>query len=170
MNEGIIEKILNRYYKMPLLSNIGILCFAFLFFVRFDVVPEEKFDVPTCLGIIGSIISAYISLAGFVLAALTIIVTFKASLKAKKIEDSENGMEMILNSEHYEKVVKVFKSAITEYIIYSLVLFLVWVFNKYLSLSLLLYSILAGLFIISIVTIRSLFVLFSILNMSTTRK
>ncbi|RZJ95279.1 MAG: hypothetical protein EOO60_00960 [Hymenobacter sp.] len=65
-------------------------------------------------GIQSSLASTAVSLAGFIIAALTIIVTFKANITAKKLEDSVNGMELLFNSNNYGRIVNVFQFAIIE--------------------------------------------------------
>lgn len=61
----------------------------------------------------GSLASTAVSLAGFIIAALTIIVTFKANI-TKKLEESINGMELLFNSNNYGRIVNVFQLAIIE--------------------------------------------------------
>nr|GFA63109.1 hypothetical protein [Tanacetum cinerariifolium] len=53
----------------------------------------------------------------FIIAALTIIVTFKANITAKKLEESVNGMELLFNSDNYGRIVNVFQLAIIELVI-----------------------------------------------------
>jgi len=65
-------------------------------------------------GIQSSLASTAVSLAGFIIAALTIIVTFKANIQAKNIDNSVNGMELLFNSDNYGRIVHVFQFAIVE--------------------------------------------------------
>jgi uncharacterized membrane protein len=62
--------------------------------------------------VLNSLAGTAISLAGFILTGLTIIVSIRANLTAKGLKDAYSGVELLFNSSHYEKVVRVFKQAI----------------------------------------------------------
>jgi hypothetical protein len=48
------------------------------------------------------------SIGGFVIAALTIILTLKDNLKAKESSFPITALEILFNSKHYKRVVRVF--------------------------------------------------------------
>ena len=103
---------LDRYLAHPLFWD-GMLCAGLLAVLHFgaDRVPIATTDLA---GIQSSLASTAVSLAGFIIGALTIIVTFKANIRAKKMEDSVNGMELLFNSTNYGRIVNVFQFAILE--------------------------------------------------------
>ena len=94
------NKTLDFYLKFPLFSD-GIL--VFILYVLHNKVSFFEFtltDKNNQLNILSNLIGTSVSLSGFILAALTIIVTFKSNIKAKKIEESDNPLEMIFSSIH----------------------------------------------------------------------
>jgi len=52
-------------------------------------------------------------MAGFMLAALTIMITFRANIKIREPEKAKNSLELILGT-HYTAIVSTFKVAIFE--------------------------------------------------------
>ena len=66
---------------------------------------------------LSSIISTTVALAGFMVAALTIMITVKASLKARGFTDSGNALEYIFTTDRYKEIVGVFMHTIGELII-----------------------------------------------------
>jgi glycerol uptake facilitator-like aquaporin len=118
----------------------------------------------TLLNIISNLIGTCVSLAGFILAALTIIVTFKSNLKVKGIEHSDNALELIFSSQHYDNIVKVYRDAILEFVILSILLYFVWAFSDFLNDSLT-FATMIGIEMASFTILRSLFILFKILKL-----
>lgn len=111
-----MNKILDKYIKNPLLYDMIIVS---CFIVGKHVLSNKDIliiTVPldTLKSIISDIVSTTISLAGFILASLTIIVTFKDNINHKevysKIDKKEDltGMEMLFSSRHYKRIVGVF--------------------------------------------------------------
>ena len=116
------------------------------------------------LNVLSNLIGTTVSLAGFILAALTIIVTFKSNLKVKGFEDSNNALEYFFSTNNYKNIVEVFKKSITELVIIFIVLYLIWLSSTNLSCNVL-GNFLLGSVIGTITSIvRALYVLFNILN------
>lgn len=112
-----------------------------------------------------SLASTAISLAGFILTALTIIVTLRANLSYKGVDKSANGLELIFNSWAYKQIVGIFKGAIQELVIVSALLYAMMLVNKVDSYEPLMLAISAGsLVIIIFSTLRCLFILFNLVE------
>jgi hypothetical protein len=111
-----MNKILDKYIKHPLLYDLIIVC---LFILGKHILSSKNIititiPIDTLKSIVSDIISTTISLAGFILASLTIIVTFKDNINHKeiynKIEAKKEltGMELLFTSKHYKRIVGVF--------------------------------------------------------------
>lgn len=159
------RKVIDIYFKYPILIDIFIVIFVWFVSLYYQIIPFKLGTQDKLLDILSSLISTMISLSGFILAALTIIVTFKSSLKARGIEDSTNALELLFSSRHYIGIVKVFKDAITEFVMYSIISYVTWQSYNNLSLNDLNRVLLTVILIISLATFRSLFMLFNILSL-----
>jgi glycerol uptake facilitator-like aquaporin len=111
------------------------------------------------------LISTSVSLAGFILAALTIIVTFKSNLKAKSIENSDNALDLIFSTGHYDNIVRVFKSSIIELVFCFVALFIVWASTDNLDVIIINKVNVCAILLTSFAIVRSLMVLFMILSL-----
>lgn len=158
-------KILDFYFKMPVV--IDILITAVIWFVsKYKPLFAIKLsDKTNQLNVLSNLIGTNVSLAGFILAALTIIVTFKSNLKAKGIEDSDNALELILSSKHYEKIVVVFKNALLEFVLCFIGLYFFWTISDNLSIATIYRVDITGIVLTALTIIRSLFILFVILRL-----
>ena len=117
------------------------------------------------ISIIPYIISADVSLAGFILAALTIIVTFKSNLQAKGIEDANNALEFIFSSKHYDSIIKVFKKSLLEFVFCFIFLFFAWTSSDNFSIVQINRIAISGIILTSLAIIRSLYILFVVLDL-----
>ncbi|WP_139255317.1 hypothetical protein [Hymenobacter psychrophilus] len=120
-------KALNVYFIAPLLWDallIGLIVLILHFFAKY--LPLITLDLPTVLD---SLASTAISLAGFILTGLTIIVSIRANLSYKGINESNSGIELLFNSWAYGSIVKIFKGAIIGLILSALLLYLALIFS-----------------------------------------
>ncbi len=109
---SVILRAIDSYLAHPLIGDAIICILGVLGLHHYaDMLPIATDNLN---GIQSSLASTAVSLAGFIIAALTIIVTFKANIEAKKINDSTNGMELLFNSDNYGRIVHVFQFAIIE--------------------------------------------------------
>lgn len=115
------------------------------------------------------LIGTAVSLAGFIIAALTIIVTFRANIAVKKMDDSANGMELLFNSRNYSKVVSVFKGAIIELVIGFVVVYLSILAEAALTVRHSILIAIALLIGITLSTLRCLFVLYGVLGVESSQ-
>jgi hypothetical protein len=114
-------KILDWYLRHPLKCDLllsAVIVFALHHFAA--QVPLASFERG---GILSSLAGTAVSLAGFILAALTIIATFRANVASKGVLESITKMESLLNSSAYGEIVEVFQGAIVGLIICTLVLY-----------------------------------------------
>lgn len=65
-------------------------------------------DVDTLGNLLNELVSSSISIGGFVIAALTIILTLKDNLKAKQDSYPISALEILFSSRHYKRLVRVF--------------------------------------------------------------
>lgn len=159
------ENILDFYLNYSIATDIALIIIVWFVSKKFPLIEFELSDRSAQLNIISNLIGCCISLAGFMLAAFTIIVTFKSNIKAKGLEDTNNAMEMILASPQYNSIVKVFKNAILEFIICFIVLVCFWASCDNLSIWTLNRLNVAAILSISLSVLRSLFILFSVIQM-----
>lgn len=114
--------------------------------------------------------SSGVTLAGFIIAALTIVISVKSSLKSKGFEESENAMHYILSTHHYKKIVKTFIDSIIELISVFIFLYITWLFSENISEKNIFKAISISTFGIIAPTFRSVLVLFTVLNLEHLKK
>jgi len=164
-------KIFDWYLKAPLLLDIfiGIIIIITLKFTVGNDFSKETLDNLQSLQT--NLIDTSVSLAGFILAALTIIVTFKANYDSKKRpEDATSGMELFFSSKIYYDVVGVYKWAIAELIFNFIMLyaFNIW-FDYFINLAH--FSVvLIGLLIIVVALIRCMYIMFLVIDIEANKK
>lgn len=164
----VLIKIFDLYLLCPILSDLAFFLLIFGCNMKYSIFKVSSLSENNgwLQDIYSNLISTSISLAGFILAALTIIVTFRSSVKAK-LSDEEfqklNGLELILSTDHYKNILKAFKTAMFELIMVFVILLYFWLFqmdfNKQVPFYVLIYAGLA----IALSTMRTLLVLFKIL-------
>jgi hypothetical protein len=162
------EKILDGYVKWALLYDLLIIVAVMtIVYVKKDAffIPEERNAIDN---LISNIISTIVSFTGFILASLTIIVTVKANVKIKSLEEAANGMELILATENYKKIITAFKDAIIELVLALLLLYVSWM--PIVNLNSLHLSLLAilGISVIILSVARTLLILFAIIFLEFT--
>lgn len=161
----IKARILDFYFKMPIVIDVIIAAVIWSISKCKSLLTIKLTDKTNQLNILSNLIGTNVSLAGFILAALTIIVTFKSNLKAKGIEDSDNALELILSSKHYEKIVAVFKAALLEFVLCFIALYFFWTISDNLSIVTIFRVGITGIVLTALTIVRSLFILFVILRL-----
>ncbi len=122
-----MNKVLDFYLRHPLKYDVVIsLCIVAVLHYWAERIPLTSFDRGS---IISSLAGTAVSLAGFILAALTIIVTFRANVVSKGVTESSSGMEIIFNGPAYREIVAVFKGAIIGLIVCTSILYLGMLFG-----------------------------------------
>jgi hypothetical protein len=160
-----MKKILNIYIKRPLLYDIAVsILFCYIFHlttVKFKVVIA--IDNELVKSIISDLINTSISLAGFVLASLTIIVTFKDNISNKS--ENNSGIGLLFSSKHYSRIVGVFVWAVFIFLIMFLILSISKLFIDKLPNQYHVYYCLIPICLITFTILRSLLVLYSIIKL-----
>jgi uncharacterized MnhB-related membrane protein len=159
-----MKTLANWYFNAPKFWDlvIGTIVSAFGFFLR------NKFGIDTkdIISVQSNLASTAISLAGFILTALTIIVTLRANLAYKGLEESNSGLELIFNSKAYKSIVNVFKGAILELVIVALFLYATMLISKPDSYEPYILSTSYGVLIsIAFTVLRCLYVLFNLVEL-----
>lgn len=160
-----MKKILDLYYKRPIIIDFIIIIIGWIASSNIHLINFTYPDQSGSLSLMSSLIGTMISLAGFILAALTIIVTFKSSIIAKGIDEATNALELLFSSRHYNSIVKVFKDSIIEFVCYSLISYCIWQSYANFSPIVLGKVVMSLIGIIALNVLRSLFMLFKILSL-----
>lgn len=156
-------KILDFYLRIPVLMDI-ILILITIGLINYlnDEELVLSFDGDRLKSISSDLISTSISLAGFVLAALTIIVTFKDTVTDKA---SIDGKSTFFNSPKYFDLVKVFYSASLVLIFVFLILTTIKISDIFKKIGIEQYIIIGALILIFTTVLRSLILLYQIIKL-----
>jgi glycerol uptake facilitator-like aquaporin len=161
----ILFKILDNYNKHPFVWDALITLSIWALSTKIEIYDFKYLDKDNQINLTSSIIENTVSLAGFILAALTIIVTFKSNIKAKNPDAAESPLELIFSSKYYSQIVSVFKSAITEFTIIFITLYLVWMYAENLSVTFLNFINLTTILLSALILVRTLTALFQVINL-----
>lgn len=161
----VFDYIVDKYLANPIISDFAIAVIVWYISMYFSIFNFELFDKSNQINVLSNLISTNVSLAGFILAALTIIVTFKSNLKSKGLEESSNALELLFSSKHYDSIVSIFKKSLLEFVLCFILLYLVYSFSDNLCIETLNRVNVIGIIITSLSILRSLFVLFKILDL-----
>jgi len=166
----IKTKILDWYFDIPIIVDFFVGILVYLIGTKIKIFEFKYLVASDALNFVSNLVGTNISLAGFLLASLTIIVTFKSNLKSKKIEDSNTALELIFNTDNYNRIVMFFKKAIIELIIIAALLYTLWLCINNIEIS----RACVMIFVLTIITIltiwRCLFVLFKVLHSDTAKR
>lgn len=174
MDKPIHIRVLDWYIKAPVLYDIGIaaLVSAICFVLNWKhIFPPVKLDNDFVNDAISDLNSAAISLAGFVVTALTIIIAFRDNIKARLNEQQyngyqRNGIEIFLtNNKFYGSTVKVFFWAAIVLVVCFIALAFTRIFLDNIEKKFYPYILLVATTIISLTITRSLLVLYTILDL-----
>lgn len=115
-----MNNLMDKYYAKPIRFDfviIVLICLVYKLLTskyHFSLLNDSEF----VKAFTTDLLNTTISLAGFVLASLTIIVTFKDNTTAKKQSTSDqeasqsSGLELLFSSKHYSTIVKTFSTAV----------------------------------------------------------
>jgi hypothetical protein len=177
-----VKNILNIYIKYPLLWDIIIavvICFLYNFLLsKIDLNIAINQDLIT--SIFSDLIGTSISLAGFVLASLTIIVTFKDNISQKNNANSSNssediisknqsGIALLFSSKHYSRIVGVFTWAVFIYLFLFLILSFLKLFIGKIDDKFYVYLCIVPIVLITLTIFRSVLVLYKIIKLQLAR-
>ncbi|MEO8588550.1 MAG: hypothetical protein ABI432_04210 [Flavobacteriales bacterium] len=174
-----MSKLLDGYYKRPLLWDLLLAALACVL-IQWVVRPRCGFlTFPQCdtvLDLLSDLSSTSISLAGFVLAALTIVVTFRDNMHHKEATLDEekkqelSALELLFLTKHYYGIVKVFSWS-------TLILVAIYIIAAVLKLAHgefgdvpLFYGAVYLMIVLSLTILRCLYVLFRIVRLQSAGK
>lgn len=162
-----MKKTLDFYINNALFFDsiiILALWFANSYFSFFDFKIAEKKDN---LEIVSDTVSASISLAGFILASLTVIASIRSNITNRPQDAIRNPLEMFFSDVNYKRVVQVFKDAIVELVLVFILSYFIWISQEnFLNFTILKWIISAILMIFFSVS-RTLIVLFTIIKIDS---
>lgn len=159
------EKILDFYLNNSYLIDILIVASVWIvntYFVVFTLKPSPKLDL---IAQLSSLISAAISFAGFILAALTIIAALKANISSKSLEETKNPLELFFSSVNYTQITTVFKESIIELVMTTIWLYIIWLLSSEVTIDFLFKTLVCGCILIFLSVFRTLLVLFTIMGL-----
>jgi len=159
-----VREIVDNYLNFAFFIDIAIIAAIFIcntYFPFINIVLKAKTEY---LNILNSLIGAAVSLAGFILASLTIIVAIRSSIANKSPEQSKNPLELFFSLGTYNSIVQVFKIAIIELIISFVLGYIIWLISDNICNAQIFNSLVSIIFLLSVSTIRSLFVLFLLIG------
>ena len=156
-------KSIDLYLKIPILFDMFFTCTlvsVFLILQREKVIIQLNQDIIKSL--YSDLITTSITLAGFVLASLTIIVTFKDTISGNN--KNLNGRYLFFKSEHYLPTVKIFFRSSIVLLFIFLLLSITKIINNCIPVELSNFIILGTLLMISMTILRSLLLLLQIIK------
>lgn len=159
--DKILDFYLNNSYAIDIFIVVG-LWLINTYCVVFNLRPSPKLDLT---GLMSSVISTAISLAGFILAALTIIAAIKANIANKSPETAKNPLELFFSKSNYSQLTTVFKESIIELVIATFGLYLIWLLSPDFSCSFLFKALICGVTVVFLSVFRTLLVLFTIMSL-----
>ncbi|KEQ28749.1 hypothetical protein N180_18800 [Pedobacter antarcticus 4BY] len=161
---------IDLYLRHPISVDTFLVCCLLLINFLCPVIFTLKYRVDEQLSVLSSLIGTCVSLAGFILAALTIIVAFKSNIAYKPLREADNPMQLLFSTDNYAKIIKVFKDAIIELSVVFIGLYIVWIMLGNLSPSIVLYSNIYSALLIFSTVFRTLFVLFLVLSLDKSKE
>ncbi|OFX58369.1 MAG: hypothetical protein A2066_14720 [Bacteroidetes bacterium GWB2_41_8] len=165
-----MTKILNIYIKRPLLYDLFI-CSFIVFCIEYFQILTLTVSLDSAKSTISDVVNTSISLAGFILAALTIIVTFKDNITHKEKSDpaknsvEASGFELIFSSKHYKRIVGVFSWAAIIYILLFLIFSVLKILLSKIPEKFYLDIVIVGIVLVALTIFRSLLVLYKVIKL-----
>lgn len=134
--------------------------------IKYNGTCIAALDKSTAINYLSSLIGTIVSLTGFMIAALTIMITVKASLKARGFGDSANALEFLFTTDRYYEVVSVFTKAIVELVIVLTISYSFWLMISDVKSNMLFSKVLFYLtFAMFAALVRTLYILFRVLKL-----
>jgi hypothetical protein len=166
-------RILDFYFRFPILLDIIISLTICLLHVR--LVSWQQLNIKLCRdtmnNLLNELVSSSFSIAGFVLAGLTVLMGLKEGTRNLESEiKAKSGVEFFFNSYLYELSVKVFFRACLIFIFMFLLFTFLEIFNGNLSDKELLYTLVFGVSISSLTIFRVLYVLSRVFRLHINNK
>lgn len=164
-----MTRLLNFYIKRPLFYDL-LICTILVAVTQFIESPGYAISSTKAESAFSDIVNTSISLAGFILAALTIIVTFKDNISHKENSSEKpkvemSGLELIFSSKHYKRIVGVFSWAAFIFVLLFLIYSLLKLFLDKIPETYFLELVICGIILISMTIFRSLMILYKVIKL-----
>lgn len=159
-----IKEAVDSYLKYALTIDLIVVVIIFVLNIYLPFIAISFKSKEDYLNVLDNTISASVSLAGFILASLTIIVAIRSNIANKTPEQAKNPLELFFSTNVYKSIVKVFQIAITELIICFISAYIIWIISSNISEVIIFNCLVAIIFLMSASTIRSLFVMFLLIG------
>lgn len=114
---------------------------------------------------LSNLVATCVSLAGFILASLTIIATLRSNLGNKPLELAKNPLELFFSATNYKRLVNAFKYSIVELVFTAFVLCITWLFLQTVNADHFFQIIVGAIYLIFASVFRALSVLFTIMSL-----
>ena len=158
------------YISNPIIIDIIISIIIWILSVSFPLFEFQLEDRAHQVASLSHLIRTDVVLAGFILASLSIILSFRSNLKLKNVNDSKNAQELLFSSIHYNRIVVAFQKSLIELVLCFVFLFIISFSSDNFTIETINRFNVIGLFITSTTICRSLFILFKILELSKYKK
>ncbi len=166
MKKSLINyrKIVDYYLKYTLIIDFFIISIIWVINSNFHFFDFKYLTKEKHIDLITNILSVSISLAGFILACLTIISAIYSRTNNKTPKQAENPKELFFSSGIYNQIVDVFKNSIIELTLCFVIAFIIIFSAENLNNMILFKSLIILMYLLSASTIRSLFILFLLIK------
>ncbi|WP_333863613.1 hypothetical protein [Sphingobacterium sp.] len=160
--------LLDKYFRSPVKYDYIVTILILLFFKKYILnsyicLPnkDEIFDLAS------EIVTILLTLAGFILTFLTVLITFKldAGKYKSKPEEEMSILEKFSHSGLYYQTTEIFKNSIKSIITISIIIYLLRIFSSKISISEIFIAAIAGVIILVLTLIRNLVILDKILDL-----
>lgn len=117
------NNLIDKYFDYPIFFDVLLVTVIWFLSANLSIFNIVLTNKTNQINIIPNIINADFSFAGFILAALTIIVTFRSNIQTKNLNEASNALELIFSTNNYYKIVKVFQLSLVELVLCYIFLF-----------------------------------------------
>ena len=159
-----IRNFVDTYLNFAFIIDIVVIVILWFANSKISIIDFALNKKESNIEILSNIIGASVSLAGFILASLTIIVAIRSNIVNKTPEQAESPLQLFFSIGTFKTIVKVFKIAIIELIICFIASYIVWSISANISNFTVFKTIVILIFLMAMSTIRSLFVLFLLIE------
>jgi hypothetical protein len=159
------NNLIDKYFEYPILFDLILVILFWFLSANLSIFNLVLTDKNNQINIIPNIISADFSFAGFILAALTIIVTFRSNIQTKNLNQASNALELIFSTKNYNKIVNVFRLSLIELVLCYIFLFCSWLSIDIFDIWEINRINITGIIITTLSIGRSLFILFIVLDL-----
>lgn len=159
-----MKKTLDFYINNALFFDSLIIIILWATNSYMSVFDFEIADKSNNLNIVSDTISASISLAGFILASLTVIASIRSNITNRQPDATRNPLELFFSDANYSRIIQVFKDAIIELVLVFIISYSIWISQENFVNYTILKWIISAVIIIFLSVSRTLLILFTIIK------